>query len=1091
MKNLITAAVSRPVGVICALLVLGIACALSLSILPLESLPDIDIPRVIVETKYDGMSAGDIRRIVTIPLEDALAPAKGLERMQSVSRDGSSIIELDFRWGTKSAAAAVLVREMVDAVYPALPEGVDKPAVTQGGSEREIHAIIAVDAPGQGPAFERELADFEIRARIRRIEGAGEVTLLGGTEEEAVVNLNVPSMLRRGYTAQGFARMLAEDTGDIPAGNAREGGLELVVVSEGRPRSLNELSTLVLGGLGGGAPLYLADIAQVRTESVKQKSVFLYDGREMTALFVYRRPGADPVRLSRALAKLTAEEQERFERDARIYLVYDAAPSIIKGLSSLALSALCGAVSVTAVLVLFIKRLDLSALAALSIPVSTAGAFSVLALTGRSLNGMSLSGIALGIGLVSDTAVVILDALYRRFADNRRGAAAVSYAYSASIPSVAERAAAATAAASVAASSFGGTATTAVVFVPVLFLPGALGALFGDMAVSIVASVTTGWLYAQFALPALFRITFKVRPAGVSRVRTPVTAPTAPFAQGFKKLYAKKLRDAIQRPYRTLGAALFCSMLGALLLMARPVSLVSEDAATEVEAALVFPAGTLLAEAAREAQNAAALIAALTEVKTVFGWAGAEDEDVKRRASTGYRPETFVFRALLTARAEPEAARDAVRRALDEIPAHIAVHVDFPSGQKEKILGLAEAASIAVTGKTAAEAHDKAKTLLDTVRQDDTGTVLGARLRPDGGRPRLRIMPRREAMAHLGLRGADLAEAALMATEGALAAQLEIDGRPLDVRVRGGGGGRGAGESGGTRQTRSPAQALRTVPVGISGGSNGGAGTPVFLGETSIIREEYAEAALVRLDRADTVYVDVAVKKGGAAFWRGLEARQFTRLEGFSRSGESVFAKYRGTLWLTVALVALLLYVTMGAQFESFKMPLILMMAIPFSLAGAGPALFLSGSGLDLGAVIGIITLFGISVNNGMVLYETALSGIASGLPVKKAVYLGALSRLSPVLATTLTTAIALIPVAFSRTGERAMAQAMLGGVLASASLCLFALPPLFAPLLAQTLLKKTGSGSDNQHEGMDARQDGSQNTGNGMKAAAHIIQGG
>ena len=140
-----------------------------------------------------------------------------------------------------------------------------------------------------------------------------------------------------------------------------------------------------------------------------------------------------------------------------------------------------------------------------------------------------------------------------------------------------------------------------------------------------------------------------------------------------------------------------------------------------------------------------------------------------------------------------------------------------------------------------------------------------------------------------------------------------------------------------------------------------------------------------------------------------------------------------------------------------------------------------------MGAVIGIITLFGISVNNGMVLYETALSGIASGLPVKKAVYLGALSRLSPVLATTLTTAIALIPVAFSRTGERAMAQAMLGGVLASASLCLFALPPLFA----RALLKKTGSGSDNHHEGMDARKDGKQNTGNGMKAAAHIIQGG
>jgi multidrug efflux pump subunit AcrB len=682
---------------------------------------------------------------------------------------------------------------------------------------------------------------------------------------------------------------------------------------------------------------------------------------------------------------------------------------------------------------------------------------------------MSLSGIALGVGLVSDTAVVILDALYRCFTDSRNGKKPPSSS-PVSVQLIAERAA------SVAASSFGGTATTAVVFVPVLFLPGALGALFGDMAVSIVSSVTTGWLYAQFALPALFRLTFRGKPEGkVCGAPAALTGLSAPFcARGYKKFYAKTLLKTMRVPYRTLGAALFCSALGALLLAVRPAPLISDDAAAEIEAGLVFPAGTLLAEAADEARNAAALIAALPEVETVFGWAGAEDEDVKRRASAGYRPETFKFRALLAARTKPEAAREAVRRALEDVPAHITVYVDFPRSQKEKILGLSGAASVAVTGKTAREARNKAKTLVEAVKNDKTGAALGVRLRPEGGRVRLRIIPRREALAHLGLRSADIAGAALMATEGALTSRLEIDGRPLDVRVRGGDSGGGGFQI--RRNAPSPARTLETIPVGISGGTQGG-GTPVLLGDTGVIEEEYAEAALLRLDRADTVYADIAVKKGGGSFWKGL--KQFTKNEGFDRTEESVFVKYRGTLYVTVALVAILLYVTMGAQFESFKMPLILMTAILFSLAGAGPALFLSGSGLDLGAVIGIITLFGISVNNGMVLYETALSGIEAGLPVKKAVYLGALERLSPVLATTLTTAIALIPIAFSRTGERSMALAMLGGVLASAGICLFTLPPLFA----RSLLKKTRLSSDNLHEGMDARKDEKQNTGNGVSA--------
>jgi multidrug efflux pump subunit AcrB len=311
-------------------------------------------------------------------------------------------------------AASVLVREAVDAVYPSLPEGARKPSVTTGDTAGgEPHAVIAVMSHNGNAQFERKLAEYELRARLRRIDGAGSVVLVGGEVTEERLTLDMPRLSALGLSPQEFAGLLSQETSDIPAGNARDGNMELVITASGRPESTAALSKIILP-LNNGS-IRPEDAGRLYSASAKKESVFVYNGKETAALEVFRRPGADPLRLSKDIQKTVKEAASLFSRDAQIEVISDASPSLLSRINGLLISAALGVLAVFCVLLFFIRRLKYSLLAALSIPVSAAAGICLLSITGRSLNSMSLSGLAMGIGLVSDISVIILDLLNRSF----------------------------------------------------------------------------------------------------------------------------------------------------------------------------------------------------------------------------------------------------------------------------------------------------------------------------------------------------------------------------------------------------------------------------------------------------------------------------------------------------------------------------------------------------------------------------------------------------------------------------------------------------------------------------------------------------
>ncbi|MDR0388705.1 MAG: efflux RND transporter permease subunit, partial [Spirochaetaceae bacterium] len=487
MDTLIAFCVRRPVAMIMGVLALFLGAFLALLSLPLEKLPPLSYPRVTVETAYPGMAASDIRSIVSIPLEDALSSVKGLERMRSVSRDGASLIILDFRWGLDPNTASLEVREIIDGIYPVLPEGTEKPLVLPGDSREEAHAVVAVRAKNGDQVFARRLAEYELKARFRRIEGLSRAVLSGGDVPELSVELDLNRLPGQGPAA--VAEILARELADIPGGSAREGSQELVIISRGKPESPEELGSLVLPGING--PLYTADISRTTIKPERKKSIFIYNNEEQVCLELFRREGADPVRLSRDILRTVEEAGKLFARDAEIQVVYDGAAEITGAMTGFFKAALLGIVSVGGILALFMRRVRYCLLAGFSIPFSAAAVLAVLAASGRSLNGMSLSGLTMGIGLVSDVSVIVLDLLHRSLGKDFPGADETAGLVS-----------------SVSLSSFAGTLTTIVVFLPVFFLPGPLGALYGDLSLSLIVSVSSGWVYSQFILPPLYRFCF-------------------------------------------------------------------------------------------------------------------------------------------------------------------------------------------------------------------------------------------------------------------------------------------------------------------------------------------------------------------------------------------------------------------------------------------------------------------------------------------------------------------------------------------------------------------------------------------------------
>lgn len=1002
MKALIKLLAARPVATVMIIASIILAGCMAAFHLPLDFLPDVSLPRIAVAAEYPGLPAKDMRSMVSMPLEDGLASTRGLRKIESVSRDGRVIIIMDFAWGEDPLEASMRVRESIDAVYPSLPEGALKPIVMPYDPVSKPVMSVAFRAKGGDAAFARRMADNEIRTRFQRVAGVSAVTIVGGRREEIKVLVDTERAASRGYSAYSVSSILSREHQDVPAGSVNSGDSELVVITKGRTETPEALSALLLPGASGGHGFRLGEIASVSPGFADRQSAYALDGEEWILLEARKRPGSNPIAVAAALRKEVARAQADFDRDFELRIVSDESGQIADTIRNLAISAAIGAAIAIAVLAFFTKNLRSSLILGTMIPISIASAIAALWAGGLSINTMSLGGLALGIGMMTDNAVVILDALKLALGKRRERPSA---------DEIAE------AAATVAGSTFGSTATTIIVFAPVLFLPGVIGALFKDLAVAVIASIVASCLSAILFVPSLYRLFYAPEPESTA-------------SHKIEKAYGRALASSLRRPWFAASLAIGLGIAGAVSFIAIPKEFMPPDGAVSLEAIVEYPPGVTLDYLERQARAVTGALRGSASVSLASAWAGAEKEDTGRLADPDLSNERIVAYCALKDGANPLKALSEIEKLIRRTAAPEAkVSVRVPEDASARILG------VGGRGKNLlvkADSPEKAEAAADSIADRLAAAGMNRRsisISPTGKRLELSIAPNPEAMSAVGINFAQTSSAIKAAVEGEVATTMVRDGREVDIRVK-------------SADPPTGPAGLAEMPVALTKGGSIAAASVLRIARAesapSVLRRDRSDAALIRIDGSDKDYA--ALVRALPRLKADFPALDY--LEG------SALAEYGTSLLIAGILVVVLLYLYLGGQFESLSLPLVLMTTIPLSFGGIGLGLLAAGSSINFGSALGIIVLFGIVVNNSIIMQETIEGRIraARGIDPLLAVYRGSIERVVPIMVTVMTNCLALVPIALSPSGasQRAMCVAVLGGMTASTCLTLFLVPTFF-----------------------------------------------
>ncbi len=995
MQHIVYLILKRPIAAGIAFLALAVGGTLSIVRIPLDNLPQMEVPQITVAAIYEGLPARDVRELVTIPLEEALSSLNGLKHIRSYSRNGSSLIQLTLEWGSSMDKAALQAREIIDIAYLSLPSHAEKPLVLPvDPGETPVMLLGVFPVEGASPSVVFEMARRELQAAIQQVEGVGSLQVIGGRQEIIEVSVDQSRLSKTEKSFFAVVDAIGGMNAEYPSGSLDDGDTRYTIKVDGRRQSWEDIADIGIGDKEAGKPLRVQDVAQVRREFDERKAFLISDGMEGIALQVRRNRGYSPVSLSRNLKAQIAELNRTFRKDLRIKVIYDRSEEIVILIRRLLYSGLLGAAAAFAVLLFFLRRLGHALVILTSIPLCLLGTLLSLGMMGISLNIMSLGGLALGVGMLVDNSVVVLENLVKRIncCDKMEIAAATS---------------------EITQSTVGSTLTSIVVFIPLLFLPGLMGALFSDLAWAVILSLTFSLFVAGTWIPLLF-----------SRLRLQAVFPYEP---------PKWLRRFLRNRLRRFGLLPAFALLGIAVIALTRMDFrwLQPIRQFRIDVTVRHPPGTSVEHLFSTGIEMITLLGQQPGIQSASAIGGGSLQDPYFLADPTRSQERTDYRISLDKNSSwtPQGIRRLIQ---DRLMEDTTVEAGYPPDFLEQVLNLNDDYS-----RLMVPAED-AKAAIRSARFFKSMALAGQPITqmPENLKPFLQITPDRQIVAHHGLDITFLARAIGSAVAGKAVGDFEEQGRRIPIRVRL------------RKQDRQDRQALEALnilstPSGV-----------ISLSSLSVIDEQNDYPILFREGRKDVSYL--IVPKEDAIEWISRGQGRIVNTE------STLLTEQRNTFIIIILLAVGLLYVLLGIQFNSFSLPLILLLTQPFALAGTILLLWLSGKGLNLSALLGMQIVVGLSINNAILLYENyhrrRLAGVAPGV----AVYAGTLDRVRPILITACTTIAALLPPALDFSGRNpqdSLAMAVVGGLLIAIPIALFILPPLFCGYLGYLSRKADKAG--------------------------------
>ncbi|HEY0514181.1 MAG TPA: efflux RND transporter permease subunit [Thermoanaerobaculia bacterium] len=981
---MIRRAIERPVSTLLGALTVVVLGVFSLLRLPVSLLPALERPGLEITATGPGSAREEMLERVTRPLEQRLGAIPGVSSVRTSTGDGFARVRVESEWQTDPDRLRIEAeRRLAGIEAPGVSLAVE---LVAGDAEPIVEVAIFGGMGGSGAArtaFTREVLVPE----LARLEGAGRVETLGLAPLHAVVRPRVAALAARGLTPADLVARLKPVGTAVAAGRARAGAAVRPLLAREDAASLDALRALRLPGPRGES--VLGDVAGVSLEEVRDESFFRLDGREGTLVRVFRAPEANAVALATRVRERAAELDRRAAAGLRVQVVADRSQEVVAALREMGIAALIGLALGVAVLRVLLGRWRPTLALAVSVPASMLATFSAFHLCGVPLDVVSLAGLALASGMLVDSSIVVLEAIEtaRARGESEPEPPEVTGTRQIALPVIA------------------GFLTTAVVFLPLVYLQGLARAFFGAQAFAIVASLAASLLFSLTVTPVLARD----RRARSGRGRSPGRAT-----------YLRLLDGALARPAVPISGALAATAVALLAVAALPRELVP-DAATRDLVVRYRLAPDLAPEAARRLGTA-------VEARTAAALAGARNERlaVQLPASETAASDTRESGRIDLRFGDPRGAASARKRlhsALARLPDVEAWVEPRPSTFVEAIEKAGRRLEVVASAATPERAEALARRVADRLRS--AAGLREADLRRDRGRQALLLSWDVPRLAALGADRDRLEEQVREALGDQNAGRARIEGTEPDIVVR---------------PTGQEDPAL--LPVAVK------AGALVPLGALARLDAGTRPPALEREDGLPAVRL---------AFDQGGAGDPETLLRGVARAADERAApggqalelrRAFGQLRLALALSLLLVFLTVAALYESLATPLVVMTTVPVALGGALGLLAITGQTLNVLSFLGLILLAGIVVNNAIVLVHRIEDHLRAGAALDVAVRRAGEERYRPILMTTLATVAGMLPLALLG-GEgvelrRSLALAVIGGMSLSAFASLLLVPVLY-----------------------------------------------
>ena len=1012
-------AVKKPVTtalIFVALVVLGL---FSFSRLSVDLYPEIEHRAVTVMTTYSGASTMDIEQNVTKRLETSLSTVTDLKRINSTSKDNISLITIEFEYGTNMDEAVNDVRSILDMQRNYLPEECDNPIVFKFSSDMMPIMFISANSDVSSKGLYKILEE-KVANPINRIDGVASTSISGAPQREIQISTDPNKMQAYGITVEQVANLIAMENRNIPGGTIDVGTDTYSLRVDGEFRESDEIKNLIAGSYLGRS-IYVRDIAVVK-DTLKERSTEVYtNGERGATLVVQKQSGANVVEIADKILKELPMIQNSLPPDVKLEVILDTSEFIKDSIGSLTETVLLAGLFVMIVVLLFLGRWRATFIIILTIPVSLIAAFIYLMITGNTLNIISLSSLSIAIGMVVDDAIVVLENITTHIERGSKPKDAAIYATN-----------------EVAVAVIASTLTIISVFFPLTMVSGLAGIMFKQLGWIVTIIITVSTVAALTLTPMLSSMMLKQDPKR-SKWFMFFYSPIEKGLDGLDNWYERLLRTAVNYRYVVIAisAAIFITSL--MLLSKVGTDFFPESDNSQIAITVELPVGSRVEQARKlneylyEKWNEK-----YPEIEILQASLGQSDGSnvFMSMRSSGTHLVSFTARLCDPKERERDMFEigDEMRKDLQELP-ELYRYTVTPGGGGGMGMGSGGTTlELDVLGYDLENSEIVAGQISEIMK--NTEGLRDVKLSREDYMPQFQVMFDRNKLAMNGLNMTMAATVVRNRINGVTASYFREDGEEYDIVVKN------------DAKFRTTIDDINNILLYNSQGK------AVRLSEVGTVIESFAPPSIEHLDRERVIKVTGTIFKrslGDVAEDVNKEVAKIKMPQGIAVELAGSIEEQQesfGDMFTLLALVVLLTYIVMAAQFESFRDPFIIMFSLPFAFSGVFVALWLTGTTLSLIALIGAVMLVGIVVKNGIVLIDYINLNKERGASVKRAVISGGKSRLRPVLMTTLTTILGMFPMAMG-IGEgseiwQPMGIAIIGGLTLSTILTLIVIPSIY-----------------------------------------------